>query len=90
MAVIDFEGNFVYGEVTGFLGWNGAVYPRSYIGMDSDWSYEEKDYHWTDQFDYMMVADIALNDTDAPPVYLGLLIKDHVVAAITFYHPTAG
>ena len=58
--------------------------------MDSDWNYEGKDYHWTDQFDYIMVADIAINDTDAMPIYLGLLIKDHAVAAITFYHPTAG
>ena len=57
--------------------------------MDSDWNYEGKDYAWTDQFDYIMIADIDLNDVDTLLFYLGLLIKDHVVAAITFYYPTA-
>ena len=90
MAVIDFEGNSVYDEVTGFMGWNGTAYPHSYVGMDSNWNYEGKDYDWTDQFDYIMVADIVQNDPDSLPIYLGLLIKDHVVAAITFYYPTAG
>ena len=90
MVVIDFEGNFIYDKVTGFMGWNGTAYPRSYVGMDSDWNYEGQDYSWTDQFDYIMIADIDLNDVDTLPIYLGLLIKDHVVAAITFYYPTAG
>ncbi|MCH5333632.1 MAG: M56 family metallopeptidase [Agathobacter sp.] len=90
MAVIDFEGNFIYDKVTGFMGWNGGCYPHSYVGMDSDWNYEGKDYLWTDQFDYIMIADIDLNGADALPIYLGLLIKDHVVAAITFYYPTVG
>ena len=90
MAVIDFEGNFIYDKVTGFMGWNGWLYPNSYVGMDSDWNYEGKNYYWTDQFDYIMIADIDLNDVDTLPIYVGLLIKDHVVAAITFYYPTAG
>lgn len=34
-------------------------------------------------------ADINLGETDALPVYLGLLVKDKKVAAITFYYPTA-
>lgn len=90
MAVIDFEGNFVYDEVVGFMDWNGVAYPRSAVGMDSDWIYDKKDYHWTDQFDYIMVADITLNNPDGLPIYLGLLMKDNVVDAITFYNPTAG
>lgn len=90
MAVIDFEGNSIYDEVTGFIGWNGTAYPHSYVGMDSNWNYEGSDYDWTDQFDYIMVADIVQNDPDSLPIHLGLLIKDHVVAAITFYYPTAG
>lgn len=90
MAVIDFENNYIYDEVTGFMGWNGTAYPRSDVGMDSDWAYGEKDYRWTDQFDYIMVADIGTGDSDALPIYLGLLIKDNEVAAITFYNPTAG
>lgn len=91
MAVIDFENNHIYQEVTAFMGWNGTAYPRSYAGRDNDWDYEGKEYYkWTDQFDYIMVADINLNNVDTLPIYLGLLIKDHVVAAITFYYPTAG
>ena len=92
MTVVEgFSENYVYNDVLGFWseGWNGTAYPRSYVGMDSDWNYEGKDYHWTDQFDYVIVADIA-RTSDTLPIYLGLLIKDHVVAAITFYHPTAG
>lgn len=91
MAVIDFENNHIYQEVTAFMGCNGTAYPRSYAGRDSEWDYEGKEYYsWTDQFDYIMVADINLNDVDTLPIYLGLLTKDHVVAAITFYYPTAG
>lgn len=91
-SVIDFEDNYIYyDEITSFMGWNGIAYPRSDAGRDSDWDYEGKEYyHWTDQFDYIMIADINLNDVDTLPIYLGLLIKDHVVAAITFYYPTAG
>ena len=103
MAVMNFDGlgggKYIYDYVTGHQGWNGIAYPRSYIGMDSDWNYEdkihfwehsEKDYYWTDQFDYIMIADIILEDEDTLPVYLGLLIKHERVAAITFFYPTAG
>lgn len=91
MAVIDFENNPIYREVTSFMGWNGTAYPRSYAGRDSDWDYEGKEYYsWTDQFDYIMAADIHLNQPDMIPRYVGLLVKNHTVAAITFYYPTAG
>ena len=91
MAVIDFENNPIYQDVTAFMGWNGTAYPRSYAGRDSDWDYEGKGYYsWTDQFDYIMAADIALHDPEQIPKYLGLLVKDHIVVAITFYYPTAG
>lgn len=103
MAVMNFDGlgggKYIYDYVTGHQGWNGIAYPRSYIGMDSDWNYEdkihfwehsEKDYYWTDQFDYIMIADIILEDEDTLPMYLGLLIKYERVAAITFFYPTAG
>lgn len=91
MAVIDFEDNSIYGIDYGFMGWNGIAYPRSYEGMDSNWDYQGNDYYkWTDQFDYIMVADINFNTIDILPQYLGLLIKDNTVAAITFYYPTAG
>ena len=90
MAVVDFNENFVYDEVAGFMGWNRTAYPRSNVGMDSEWEYGGKDYCWTDQFDYIMVADIDQDHSDALPIYLGLLMKDNAVAAITFYNPTAG
>ena len=91
MAVMDFENDYIYNKVTGHQGWNGIAYPHSYAGMDSNWDYEGKDYYeWTDQFDYIMIADIDLNNVDTLPIYVGLLIKDQVVAAITFYYPTAG
>ena len=91
MAVIDFENNHIYQDVTAFMGWNGTAYPRSYAGSDRDWDYAGKEYDsWTDQFDYIMAADIALNNPDLIPQYLGLLVKDHTVVAITFYYPTAG
>lgn len=89
MAVIDFEGNAIYEKVTGYLGWNGTAYPRSYAGMDSSWEYDGEYYEWTDQFDYAMIADIKIEE-DTLPMYVALLMKDKAVAAITFYYPTAG
>lgn len=53
------------------------------------WEYNGKDYKWSNQFDCIMIADIDLGETDTLPVYLGLLVKDEKVAAITFYYPTA-
>lgn len=90
MAVMDFEGNYLDKKVTGHQGWNGSAYPRSYVGMDEDWEYDGKDYKWTDRFDCVMIADIDPGTEDELPVYLALLVKDDVVAAITFYYPTAG
>lgn len=94
MAVMNFDGpgdgDYVYSYVTGHQGWNGIAYPRSYVGMDSDWKYYGEDYYWTNQFDYIMIADIILEDYDRLPIYLGLLMKYGKVAAITFYYPTAG
>ncbi len=100
MAVIDFDNNYVYKEIIGHQGWNGTAYPSSYIGTDSDWDYNGEDYYWTNQFDYVMIANI--NDPhrgnspvnlavthDKLPVYLALFIKDNVIKAITFYYPTA-
>ncbi len=90
MAVTDFEDNPLEKEVNGYQGWNGISYPRSYVGMDSDWEYEGKDYFWTEQFEYVMVADIALGEPDMPPRYVALLMAGDTVSAITFYCPTAG
>lgn len=94
MAVMNFDGlgsgKYVYGYVTGHQGWNGTAYPRSYVGMDSNWEYYSDDYYWTNQFNYIMIADIMLEDYDRLPIYLGLLIKYEKVAAITFFYPTAG
>ena len=58
--------------------------------MDEEWDYAGKDYYWSEQFDYVMIADIDLDVEDTSPVYLALMIKDNAVAAITFYCPTAG
>lgn len=90
MAVTDFEGNHLGQEISGYQGWNGISYPRSYKGMDSDWEYGGKDYLWTDQFDYVIIADIDLGESDVLPRYLALLMKDDIIAAITFFNPTAG
>lgn len=90
MAVTDFESNHLGQEISGYQGWNGISYPRSYKGMDSDWEYGGKDYLWTDQFDYVIIADIDLGETDVLPRYLALLMKDDIIAAITFFNPTAG
>lgn len=90
MAVMDFNGSYLDKEVTGHQGWNPTAYPRSYVGMDDNWNYAGKDYEWSDQFDYIMIADIDLEEEDTLPLYLALMIKDNAVAAITFYCPTAG
>ena len=90
MAVMNFDGSYLDKEVTGHQGWNPAAYPRSYVGMDEDWDYAGKDYEWSDRFDCIMIADIDLGAEDTLPRYLALMIKDHAVAAITFYCPTAG
>lgn len=90
MAVMDFDGSYIGKEITGHMGWNATAYPRSYVGMDENWEYADKDYEWSDQFDCIMIADIDLGAEDRLPIYLALLVKDNAVAAITFYHPTAG
>ncbi len=90
MAVMDFEGNYLDKGVTGHMGWNGIAYPRSLSGMDENLEYDGKYYEWSDQFDCVMIADIELEVEDALPVCLALLVKDNMVAAITFYYPTAG
>lgn len=95
MAVVDFEGRSLQGDGEDFrgigsLGWNPAAYPRSNAGMDSGWDYGGNDYVWSNQFDHLLIAEVDTGETDALPLYMGLLIKDHVVAAITFYYPTAG
>ena len=58
--------------------------------MDDEWDYKGEDYYWENQFDYIMIADINLGNYDTLPLYVGLLIKDDEVSAITFYNPTAG
>lgn len=90
MAVMNFDGRYLEKEVTGHQGWSPTAYPCSYVGMDGDWDYEGKDYQWSDQFDCIMIADIDLGVEDTLPLYLGLMVKDNAVAAITFYYPTAG
>lgn len=91
MAVIEFKDDYIYDETAAIMGWNGYAYPHSYAGNDSDWDYGGKNYYvWTDRFDYMIVADIDPGDTQALHQHLGLLMKDHTVAAITFYYPVVG
>ena len=58
--------------------------------MDDEWDYKGEDYYWENQFDYIMIADINLGNNDTLPLYVGLLMKDDMVSAITFYNPTAG
>lgn len=57
----------------GYPAWNGKCYPPA----------------WTDEFDYMLVANIEDNE-DNLPEFLGLMIKNREVCAITKYKPTAG
>lgn len=90
LAVVDFAGKELNPGITGHQGWNGMAYPRSSEGMDEAWAYGGTDYAWTDQFDCVMIADVETETKDALPVYAGFLVKDGVIAAITFYHPTAG
>ena len=90
MAVMDFEGDYLQKKVTGHQGWNNVAYPRSYIDMDDEWDYNGEDYYWEDQFDYIMIADIDLGTYDTLPLYVGLLVKDDMVSAITYKYPTAG
>lgn len=88
MAIEDTEGNTLNG-MTGYMGWSNAWYPRSFIGMEEEWNYgEEKNYHWDSQFDYIMIADVE-QEPDTLPLSVALMMKDDVVAAITFYYPTA-
>lgn len=89
MAVMDFEGNYLYEEVTSHLGWNNTAYPRSYLGMDAEWNYGGEDYYWENQFDYSMIADINPGNDDTLPICVGLLMKDDILSAITFCYPTA-
>ena len=63
---------------------------RSPAGMDEELQYADgKEYRWDNQFDYVMIAEIE-QPPDTIPVYVALMMKDDIVAAITFYYPTAG
>lgn len=91
MRIEDFEGNCISdSEYKDATWWNGTAYPTSTHGTDPDFEYNGKDYVWLDQFDYVMIADIDLGTYDTLPICLGLLMKDEMVKAITFYYPTAG
>lgn len=57
----------------GVVRWNRTAYPQN----------------WTDEFDYMLVAEIEDNIDNLPQV-LALMIKGESVQAITIYAPTAG
>jgi len=88
MAILDVEGNTL-NEVVGHMGWNPVAYPRSSLDMDEKWEYiDQKDYYWANQFDCIMIADVE-QTPDSLPLYVALMMKDDVVSAITFYHPTA-
>lgn len=86
MAVMNFNNEYLYEAVTAHQGWNGNAYPRII--------HEEEDVYtescWLEQFDYVMIGDINLGTEDTLPIYVGLLVKDGKVAAITKYNPTAG
>lgn len=89
MAMLDMENNILNG-VVGHMGWNQAAYPRSPAGMDEELQYADgKGYRWENQFDSVMIAEIE-QPPDTIPVYVALMMKDDIVTAITFYHPTAG
>ncbi len=84
MAVLDFEGKPVYKEVIGANIWNLGHYPQS-----ETWLEDGIDYQWTDQFDYVMMGLIEQEDNTLP-WYVGLMVKDNIVRAISFHSPTAG
>ncbi len=90
VAVMDVENNCSKNNVNIGMGWNGTAYPNSYMGTDSDWDYQGEDYRWENQFDEVLVADTDYFTEQGLPVYVAFLIKDEVIAAITFYCPTAG
>ncbi len=86
----DFEGNCLSDSLAPEATcWNGTAYPRSAQGTDPNFEYNGKDYRWWNQFDYVMMLDIDLGTYDTLPIYVGLLMKDEKVKAITFYYPTA-
>ncbi len=79
LVAIDFENNYYLTEGKQTDGWNYKLYPHSLPGSDTD-------YLWSDQFDYLFLADI-VQENDTAPLRLGLLMKDDIVAGITFYPP---
>ncbi len=87
MAVMDFEDNYIYDRICGHQGWNGIGYPNNERADDIN---QIEYWRWIDQFDYVMIGDIDLGTYDTLPLYIGLMMKDKKVAAITFYYPTAG
>ena len=88
MQIEDTEGN-VINCMADWTRWNNTSYPRSSIGMDEEWDYGgEEYYYWDSQFDYIMIADIE-QEPDTLPLSVALMMKDDIVAAITFYYPTA-
>ncbi|MDE6639211.1 MAG: M48 family metalloprotease [Acetatifactor sp.] len=85
----DMKGTVLNGAI-GHMGWNNTAYPRSMAGLDEELDYDGAEYYyWDSQFDYIMIAEIE-QDPDTLPISVALMMKDDVVAAITFYYPTAG
>ena len=88
MWIEDTEGNVINSKAD-WTWWNNTSYPRSPKGTDEEWDYGgEEYYYWDSQFDYIMIADIE-QEPDTLPLSVALMMKDDVVAAITFYYPTA-
>lgn len=92
MAVIDFDNCSIYDTSQSFMLFNKYVYPQSHVGDDSNFDYSGEEYYywWSDKCDYVISAYVDLYNETMPPKCIGLLIKDHMIVAITFCHPTAG
>ncbi len=90
VAVIDVENGGAKNNVKCGMGWNNTAYPHSYMGTDSSWDYNGVDYRWENQFDEILIADTDYLTEYGLPFSIAFLIKDDVIAAFTFYYPTAG
>lgn len=74
VAIMDFDEQYISEFRGGNMGWNGVAFPDN----------------WTEQFDYIAIANIDIGAVDVLPQYLGFFIKDRIIKAITIYFPTAG
>ncbi len=86
MAIAKINGESYEENQAWDLGFDGNCYPHSHSGDDAYLNYQGKEYwHWQDQFDYCLLAEIDGETRQGRAMALALMMREDKVEAITFY-----